>query len=63
MEKSNCYGVEALNEPSGDINRDHLVSFLQDTISQSRQAGLPMEVPMIIMDWTFQWSYYKGRWS
>jgi glucan 1,3-beta-glucosidase len=31
-EKSNCYGVEALNEPSGDINRDNLVSFLQDSI-------------------------------
>ena len=29
----------------------------------SREAGLPMAVPMIIMDWTFEWNHYKGKWQ
>lgn len=22
-----------------------------------------MEKPIVLMDWTFEWSHYKGRWA
>lgn len=63
QENSSCYGVEVLNEPGSSISRDSLITFSQDAIRAAREAGLSMTVPMIIMDWNWAWTSYKGKWT
>ena len=62
-----CYGVELLNEPAfpgGGIDRNHLRDFYHGAISASRDAGLPKDKPMIIMEWGPHWDEsWSGRWN
>ena len=53
-----CYGVELLNEPAfpwGGISRDYLKDFYRSAITASREAGLPMDKPMVVMEWGPHW--------
>lgn len=60
---TNCYGVEVLNEPSSDLSRSDLIAYYQEVILASREAGLPMETPMIIMDWNYEFTWhFNNKW-
>ena len=56
-----CYGVELLNEPDYRISRSHLKEFYQSAIKDVREnVGLPMEVPMVVMEWAIMWFNWEG---
>lgn len=57
-----CYGVEILNEPGAALSRKHLIEFSQQALLLCRDVGLPMETPVIIMDWAWLWFHYSHRW-
>jgi hypothetical protein len=58
-----------LNEPATampilGIDRWSLLDFYQKAIKASRAAGLPMEKPMVIMEWLWHWpTFWLGRWN
>ena len=63
-----CYGVEILNEPSFDLDRESLQKFYQQAILKVREpapAGveLDMKIPIVIMEWMPMWKHWEGNWQ
>jgi len=60
MHRENCYGIELLNEPHGDIPRDHLEGYYLSAIRAARKH-LSKETPLVIMDWTSKLEWWHRR--
>merc|ERR1719410_1314617 len=60
MHLDSCYGVELLNEPHGDIPRDHLEGFYFKAIAAARRH-LSKETPLVIMDWASKLNWWHKR--
>jgi len=60
MHRESCYGIELLNEPHGDIPRDHLEGFYLTAITAARRH-LSKETPLVIMDWTSKLNWWHKR--
>jgi hypothetical protein len=53
-----CYGVELLNEPGDQLQRDMLAELYKRAILAAR-AHLPVDKPLVIMDWTKWLEWWK----
>lgn len=58
--QSSCYGVEMLNEPSGDISREHLREFYSEAIQAARKF-LDKNTPLIVMEWPDKLPWWKRQ--